>query len=253
MNMQDRNGGPGGDGQARNQAATETPKEAVQSSVNEAKEVASEAIETAKHAAEDVAATAKHAADDLTAEARRVADDAREKAMHFAEDNKQRAAEQISGVTMALKKAADELDNNDQRQVAKYARDFAGGLEKLSTNLREKGVDELAGSVTSFARSQPAAFIGAAALLGFAASRFAKSSSRPDRDADDARPSASYSPVSPAGRSNDSTWAQPGGSTASQPGSSGTSQSGPGSSVGSTAPRPGSPGTSQGGPGSSIG
>ena len=43
---------------------------------------------------------------------------------------------------------------------------------------RDKGVDELFGLVGDFARKQPAMFIGGAALLGFAASRFAVASAK---------------------------------------------------------------------------
>jgi hypothetical protein len=57
----------------------------------------------------------------------------------------------------------------------------------MSTALRERGVDELMQSVQHFARTQPAAFLGAAALAGFAASRFAKASaSRPSKSGDGA-------------------------------------------------------------------
>jgi hypothetical protein len=44
--------------------------------------------------------------------------------------------------------------------------------------MHEKGVEELFGMISDLARRQPAAFIGGAALLGFIASRFARSSAR---------------------------------------------------------------------------
>jgi hypothetical protein len=196
MNMQDNAGGRRGDGD-QNKAASESPKDVVQTTVDEAKEVAGEAMHTAKEAM-----------DEVTSEASKLAKEARDKATSFAEDSKVRAAHQIDAVTMALNKAAEELDHNDQGQVAKYARDFAGGLHKVSTNLREKDINELAGTVTQFARSQPAAFIGAAALLGFAASRFAKSS------ASHAEP---QSATSSAGYSAASTAAGPGSTAGSKP------------------------------------
>lgn len=164
MTMYENGKGLGGDGHSPTQDKDESARQAVQTSVDEAKEAADEAVNEARHTV-----------DQLSSEASRLAGDARDKAMRFAEENKGRAAEQLSGITMALSKAADELENNDQRQIAGYARDLAGGLERFSTTLRDKGIDELTRSVGGFARQQPAVFLGAAALLGFAASRFAMS------------------------------------------------------------------------------
>ena len=44
--------------------------------------------------------------------------------------------------------------------------------EKLSTSIRDNSIDELMSQAQDFGRRQPAVFLGAAALLGFAASRF---------------------------------------------------------------------------------
>jgi hypothetical protein len=49
----------------------------------------------------------------------------------------------------------------------------------MTRSVNEKGVDELMGTVAQFAKSQPAAFLGAAALLGFVSSRFAMSTAKP--------------------------------------------------------------------------
>ena len=108
---------------------------------------------------------ARHAVDNVAAEASKV-------------------AEQVAALAGAIGKAAAELDHSDQKLFAGYARDVAGALETLSSAIRERGVDELMDSLRQFARSQPAAFLGAAALAGFAASRFAKASAhRPDKGA----------------------------------------------------------------------
>lgn len=167
MNTYENNTGQSSSGLNQGQSAGADPKETVRTAVEDAKSVVNEAVLTAQDAMSDV-----------TSEASRLAKDAREKAMSFAEEHKGRAAEQISSLTTALNKAADELETSDQAQIAKYARTVAGGLDKFSTNLRDKGIDELLGTVGDFARRQPAIFMGVAALLGFAASRFALSTAQ---------------------------------------------------------------------------
>jgi hypothetical protein len=133
-------------------------------------------IEETRHAVDEVAAEAKNIAREAQAKMSEIADDTTEQAKSFAEANKGKVATQISAFAGALNKAADELERSDQAMVAGYAKDVARGIENMSTALRERGVDDLMQNVQQFARTQPAAFLGIAALAGFAASRFAKAS-----------------------------------------------------------------------------
>jgi len=127
---------------------------------------------------------------DLDAVGQRAADDVRElghqagekaaevadKAKSFAADQKDLAASQINGVAAAITKVADELASTDQAAVAKYARDLASGLSGMGKKIESNDVDDLMGMAQDFGRSQPVAFLGAAALAGFVASRFALAS-----------------------------------------------------------------------------
>jgi len=97
------------------------------------------------------------------------------KAREFAEAGKEGGADKIGGVAAAVRRAAGDLEP-DLPRAAGYARQAADTLERASAALRERSLDDLAGSVGRFARSQPAAFFGAAVLAGFALSRFLKSS-----------------------------------------------------------------------------
>lgn len=153
------------------------PKDAIKSAVTEAKG----ALDDAKGVLGDAAETAQEAFQDVAGEAQKIAQEAGDKAKAFVNENKGRAAEQLEGINSALSKAADELEAKGQGQIAKYTRDLAGGLENLTRGLNEKSVDELVSSVGQFARSQPAAFLGAAALLGFVSSRFAMSTAKAAR------------------------------------------------------------------------
>ena len=55
---------------------------------------------------------------------------------------------------------------------------IADNAEKLSSLVRDNDVDQLLAIAQDFGRRQPVAFLGAAALLGFAASRFVTASAQ---------------------------------------------------------------------------
>jgi hypothetical protein len=101
---------------------------------------------------------------------------ARHRASGFANEQKDYAATQLSGIAGAVRKVADELPQ-EQAAVGHYARDIADGLDQLSGAARDHTVGDIVHSAESFGRRQPAAFLGAAVLLGFAASRFVVASS----------------------------------------------------------------------------
>ena len=108
----------------------------------------------------------------------------------FASDQKAVAAGQINGIASAINKVAEELDRSDQATVSRYARDLAGGLGKIGKTIDSHDVDDLIGIAQDFGRTQPVAFLGAAALAGFVASRFALASAH-RRDNRSATPASS--------------------------------------------------------------
>jgi hypothetical protein len=86
------------------------------------------------------------------------------------------AAQGISGASQALKSVSEQLQK-EQPQLANYAERAAEQIEHVSSYLKGKDLDQLVQDVESFARRQPAAFLGSAFVLGLAAARFLKSSS----------------------------------------------------------------------------
>lgn len=155
------------------------------------------ATDQAKH---DLDAIRQRAADDVHAlqhEAGAQVEGATQKAKSFAADQKDLAAGQISGVASAINKVADELDGTDQQTVGRYARDLASGLSGLGKTIEDRDVDDLMGMAQDFGRKQPVAFLGAAALAGFVASRFALASSHRRDTKATPSPSASATPASP--------------------------------------------------------
>jgi len=132
---------------------------------------ANEAIADTKDAATDVAETLKSSAQDVIG---KVSGEA-SRAAHQAQDS---AADEVQGVASALRTAADELRSGSPQE--RTFSQLADGLADASDAMRDKDLGEMMGDLNSFARRNPLVFLGGAALLGFAATRFAKASTRTD-------------------------------------------------------------------------
>jgi hypothetical protein len=128
---------------------------------NLAGSVAAEATEQVGHIADEAKAQAAAAVD---------------KAKGLAGEQKDLLAGQIGGVADAMQRVAKDLEDNSG-SGAQYARMIADNAEKLSSTIKNNDVDALLNIAQDFGRRQPAAFVGVAALLGFAASRFLLASS----------------------------------------------------------------------------
>jgi hypothetical protein len=103
------------------------------------------------------------------------AEPAKQKAKILAEDQKAAGADKLNQVAQAIDNAAGNLEG-ELPMTARTIREAAAGLERVSANLKNQSADDLAGTVGSFARSQPVAFFGGAVLAGFVLARFLKSS-----------------------------------------------------------------------------
>ena len=134
------------------------------------------ATEQAKHDLDAVKERAAEGVRDLGHQASEKVSEVTDKAKSFAGEQKDVAASQINGVAAAITKVADELDGTDQQTIARYARDLASGIAKMGKTVEDRDVDDLMGMAQDFGRKQPVAFLGAAALAGFVASRFALAS-----------------------------------------------------------------------------
>ena len=120
-------------------------------------------------------AAASSAADQVRTGAQDLAHTASEEAANYADRAKGAAADEVKGVSHALRAAADDLRSGSPQE--RTFSQFADGLADASDAIRDKDLGEIVGTVTDFARRNPLTFLGGAALLGFAATRFVKSSS----------------------------------------------------------------------------
>ena len=123
---------------------------------------------------EKVKATAASATQEAKTRAKDVADTVASDAASYADDAKGAAADEVKGVASALRTAADELRSGSPQE--RTFSQLADGLADASDSMRDKDLGEMVGAVTDFAKRNPFVFLGGAALVGFAATRFAKAS-----------------------------------------------------------------------------
>jgi ElaB/YqjD/DUF883 family membrane-anchored ribosome-binding protein len=127
--------------------------------------------DTARRDLEDVGNELKHEAASIAEEARGQLEQATEKAKGMAEEQKHALVAQLDEVSNSLDKVAGELEQKGESS-AHYVRMVADGASKLTSTVRDNSVDNILAMAEDFGRKQPVAFMGAAALLGFVASRF---------------------------------------------------------------------------------
>ncbi len=111
-------------------------------------------------------------------EAKALMKEVSQKGKGFLEDRKTAFAGQMEALANAFRQTKRELNHPDSQWMERYLEKASEGLNRGSRNLRERDVDDLMDRARRFARNQPAAFIGGAAILGFAVSRFLRSSDK---------------------------------------------------------------------------
>jgi hypothetical protein len=102
----------------------------------------------------------------------------KEKALEVANEKKDAGADQLQLLARAMQ-GASEAVASDVPHFAGYIKKWSGSVEKVSTDIRERDLDELGQTMTDFAKRNPALVFGGAILAGLALSRFLKSSSAP--------------------------------------------------------------------------
>ncbi|MDO9383555.1 MAG: hypothetical protein Q7T86_11890 [Hyphomicrobiaceae bacterium] len=112
---------------------------------------------------------------DVSDKAKEVAAEAGERVGTMFEDQKKIGAEYIGKLARAAETAAGQLER-EAPEVAAYLHRGIGQVKAFSENLTSRSPRELVDDVQDLARNNPAMFLGATALVGFAVSRFLKSS-----------------------------------------------------------------------------
>jgi ElaB/YqjD/DUF883 family membrane-anchored ribosome-binding protein len=117
----------------------------------------------------------KDQASELASVAKDVAGQAADKVKQTVSDRKGAGADYVGSLAETIRRASREFDN-DLPVAGKYIRKAASQVENVADSIRSGDINDLVRNAQSFARRQPTAFLGIAALAGFAAVRFLKSS-----------------------------------------------------------------------------
>jgi hypothetical protein len=126
----------------------------------------------------DLAAQGRDIAGQAQAQAENLVSTAREQATSRLTTQKTRAAEGLTAVAGALQAASREMRSQDNSVVADYIDTAAGQVDQFARALNDQDISQLIKTTEQFARRQPALFLAAAFALGFAGTRFLKSSSQ---------------------------------------------------------------------------
>ena len=89
---------------------------------------------------------------------------------------KDRATDGLGSLAQAVRQSTQPFRENQQDTIAQYIEKAADQLDRFSSHLRQRDINDIVDDVQRFARRQPAVFIGAAFAAGVVAARFLKSS-----------------------------------------------------------------------------
>jgi ElaB/YqjD/DUF883 family membrane-anchored ribosome-binding protein len=137
--------------------------------------------------------TLKAQASGLVDAAKDMASQATDKLKETVSERKGAGADYIGSLADTIRRAAREFDT-DLPIAGSYMRKAASQVENVSDSIRTGEFNDVVRNAQDFARRQPTAFLGLAALAGFAVVRFLKSSSDNSSEPSNSnRPSASNS------------------------------------------------------------
>ena len=154
-------------GQDGSQSDFDVAKTELADKFEEGKRTATEALHDAK--------------DEVARKAGEYASEAKAALFEQAEGTQRDISSNMKAFGGALRAASEHLANSDQRAASKFVLDAAGGLERLSSSLKDKPFEEVLGEIRAFGRDNSGALIAGSVLAGIALGRFIKSSAVPSR------------------------------------------------------------------------
>ena len=130
----------------------------------------SDLVQTAR----DAGAAAQERLGDLRDAALSSLDEAKSTATEKAGEAKAQAADEIARTARGLEAAAAEMEGSPLQQD--LLREAADGLKQIAHAVEGKSLGAMAAELSEFGRQNPMAYLGGAALVGFALARFARAS-----------------------------------------------------------------------------
>ncbi len=120
----------------------------------------------------------QHARERVKDQAAKARHEAKSKALAAAGGRKEDLANRAGDIAKALRSTGEQFHMEDNAWLGRYAESLGDRVDDLSAYLRSHEVSDLIGEVESFARRKPVLFLSGAAVMGFLATRFLKSSTQ---------------------------------------------------------------------------
>lgn len=125
---------------------------------------------------------------DIGQRIKRSASEAMQRTKTAANEEVRKGAQYVAGsassAANAIRRVADEMEG-DNSWMSSTLRRAADGIESATHNLQTGDISRVMNDVDAFARRQPALFVGASLLAGFALARLAKTAVEQERMRDD--------------------------------------------------------------------
>ena len=122
-----------------------------------------------------VGSAARESLHDLRDAAQSGLEDVKSTAADKTDEVKGQTADEIARTARGLEAAANEMEGSSLQQD--LLREAADGLKHIAQAIQGKSVGAMVGDLSEFGRQNPLAYLGGAALVGFALARFARASS----------------------------------------------------------------------------
>jgi len=150
-----------------------------QPGIGNARDAFTETIGGEKRAAADTFGEVRQ---DLTQKATELASDAKEAATHKVEQTQRDISANLGAIGGALRAAGEHLAGDDQRLASGLMLQAAGGLERLSSSLKNQQIGDVLEEVRTLGRNNSGALFAGSLLAGLALGRLLKSSSPENAD-----------------------------------------------------------------------
>lgn len=125
---------------------------------------------------QETRSTTQQSAEQMKEEVRSAAESQKERASRMASQQKDRAISRVNALAEALKASGDCLRQKQEGRMAEYIERASDRLTSYAERLRDQDLQDMLREARDMARKNPSLFLGGAFALGFALTRFLKSS-----------------------------------------------------------------------------
>ena len=115
---------------------------------------------------------------DMTEKADELLDAAKKRGRGLLDHQKNAAGEELSSVAEVMKDAARKFEEKEEGGVGAYVQKAADYVEKISSTLKDRNLEELILDAEGRLKQRPAVFLGVTAAVGFAIGRFLRAGSQ---------------------------------------------------------------------------